>query len=335
MIKKLWAAAAPYGFGIFLCILAGGVWINPFETVWGQAAVHLVLVMGILFGSTVLWNYGKSIRRLGTVENSLRSLMAERKGEEISLASSSNEEIETYLKQVLENQSTEAAYELLQKQAQLNAMQNQIHPHFLYNALDSIRGLSMEEGADKTADMVEALSRLFRYSISQGNNMQSLRLELENIDNYMKIQQYRFNNRYTIIKDFDISDDRIMNFKLPKLTLQPIIENAIFHGFDGQEEEANIFIRVLHTQSRLLISIEDNGVGMEEATLLKLNEKLSSGTFEQIEDNMVRRKSGIALVNVNARIKLLFGGEYGLVAYSSRGLGTEIQINLPLFDRER
>lgn len=228
-------------------------------------------------------------------------------------------------------------YQFLQQQAQLDAMQSQINPHFLYNALDSIRGLALEQGAKETANMAEALSSMFRYSISQSGDLQTLEQELDNVENYMKIQQYRFNNRFNLTIDIDMKDNRVASFLLPKLTLQPIIENAIYHGFDTLPNNNMITIKAYPTQSRLIISVSDNGIGMDEPTLLALNKKLLEGSFERIVHNNVspaKKSSGIALVNVNSRIKMLFGDSFGLTAYSTKGIGTEVQITLPLVDRD-
>ena len=228
--------------------------------------------------------------------------------------------------------SKEMSYSLLQKQAQLNAMQSQINPHFLYNTLDSIRGLAYSECAPATADMIEALSAFFRYSIGGTNDLVMLQQELKSIDNYMQIQKHRYNNRFEVIKQIDIDNCDIINYNLPKLTLQPLVENAIYHGLEKKTEGGIIIIKIITTQSRLIISIIDNGVGMDDATLRSLNEKFESNSITQT-DNSDFNKSGVALMNVNARIKLLFGNNFGLIVYSTIGIGTEIQIILPLLEK--
>ena len=222
-------------------------------------------------------------------------------------------------------------YQLLQKQAQLDAMQSQINPHFLYNALDSIRGLALEQNASDTADMVEALSVLFRYSISQSNNIQTLERELNNINNYIMIQQYRFKNRFTLINKIDLDDDQLMSYPVPKLILQPIIENAIYHGFNNNPANNKITLNAYATQSRLIISIIDNGSGMDDQTLTSLNKRLIEGDSDTtIITSSDTKSSGIALLNVNSRLRLLFGEDYGVSVLSTKGIGTEISITLPL-----
>lgn len=226
---------------------------------------------------------------------------------------------------------SEYSSQLLQKQAELDAMQNQINPHFLYNTLDSIRGMALEEGSEDTAEMIESLSILFRYTISQSRSIVTIEQELSNVDNYIKIQQYRFNNRFVVKKIIDEYDDKIMSYKMPKLIIQPIIENAIYHGLDSLINKGKITIRLYTTQSRLIISISDNGKGMNNKELTLLNEKLIKGIYNT-HKNPNTTSTGIALINVNARIKLHFGEKYGLVAYSTEDIGTEIQIILPLME---
>lgn len=221
-------------------------------------------------------------------------------------------------------------YEILQKQAQLDAMQSQIQPHFLYNALDSIRGLAFSENAVQTAEMAEALSIFYRNSIGKSTEMISLEQEFRNIENYVKIQRYRFGNRFEFIPEIPPHNSSLMHtYRIPKLTIQPIVENAIYHGIDRQSEGGVIRLSLLTTQSRLIISVKDNGQGMEESSLLKLNEKFS-GSAEKCEDTAQKSHTGIALTNINSRIKMIYGADYGLTAYSAPGLGSEFQIILPL-----
>jgi len=238
----------------------------------------------------------------------------------------------------LDSQSKDKySYEILQKQAQMDAMQNQIQPHFLYNALESIRGLAMEESAGKTADMAESLAVLYRSSIGKPNDLLTLDQEIKNIENYVKIQQYRFGNRFSLVKDIQQNIlDVMLIYKIPKLTLQPIVENSIYHGIDKLAEGGIIQINAHTTQSRLIISIKDNGQGMNDATLLGLNKNLIDieNKNASVGGGSESKNSGIALINVNNRIKLLFGSSYGLTVYSTEGIGTEVQVVLPLMDED-
>lgn len=224
----------------------------------------------------------------------------------------------------------EMSIELLQKQADLDAMQRNINPHFLYNTLDSIRGTAQQEHAEKTASIIESLSVFFRYTISQTNDILSLEQELRNVNTYVQIQQYRFNNRFSLQILIDENDSKLMLYKIPKLTLQPIVENAINHGLESITHDGKIIIKVYTTQSRLVISIADNGVGISPEKVRIINKNLHSKQTSALT-NPSQRGVGMALQNVNARIKILFGEKYGLSVSSTMGFGTEVNIALPLF----
>lgn len=218
---------------------------------------------------------------------------------------------------------------ILKKQAEINYLESQISPHFLYNTLESIRGKAIVEGVDDIAEMTEALATFFRYSISQKGNIVTLEDELDNVDNYFIIQQYRFNNKFNISKIIYESDIKVLDCLLPKLTIQPIVENAIYHGLETKIGKGNITIRVTVTEERLILNIVDDGKGIPQAKLDVLNKSLTYGEdFECVNS----RKNGIALTNVNERIKLNYGKQYGITVYSSLGFGTDVEIVLPLIN---
>lgn len=219
---------------------------------------------------------------------------------------------------------------LLQKQAEIDALQNQINPHFLHNTLDSIRGLAMEEKALQTCDMVGSLSRFLRYTISQRNNMFSLNQELDSVKNYMNIQRYRFADRFALKVSIAPEDQHILNYRIPKLTLQPLIENAIYHGLDSLATGGLIEISCTVTPSRLILMVSDNGVGIQADALADINARLQDGVGSKDEAQLAVGSSGVALYNVNARIKLMYGGRYGLTIYSIPNIGTQVEIALPI-----
>lgn len=220
-------------------------------------------------------------------------------------------------------------FDLNKRQAQYLALQNQINPHFLYNTLESIRGEALIAGLDSVAEMTEALATFFRYTISKVENLVSVEEELENCKTYFRIQQYRFGERLQLHIDYNEEEwDNIIHCRIPKLTLQPILENSIIHGTELKIGTGNLYIQFERTEERLLIRISDDGVGMDENTLWELNKKLrkdnTTTAYQQPEE-----KGGIALVNVNNRIHLIFGEEYGIHVFSVRGEGTDVEIVLP------
>lgn len=224
--------------------------------------------------------------------------------------------------------------EVFDKQTELTALQSQINPHFLYNTLESIRGQALMDDNLEIAKMVEALAAFFRYSISRKSNLVTLRDELANINNYMLIQRYRFNNRFSLEVFIDEEDEAAYDFLIPKLIIQPIVENAIFHGLEEMLEGGKVTIEVIVTEQNLIITISDNGKGIEREKLEKLNSRIRSSNIELEDENQGdQRNTGIALPNVNKRIHLLFGEEYGVNVYSTVGQGTDVEITIPANDQ--
>jgi len=211
--------------------------------------------------------------------------------------------------------------------ADAKVLQSQISPHFLDNTLDAIRGELVRQEQYGIADMVEQLSGLFRFSIGQGASLVSFEEELENTEKYIRIMQFRFGNRFAVTKILDSGDNAVMGHPIPKLTLQPIVENAIKHGLESKLGTGHIIIRALRSDRNLLISVEDDGVGMDAAALGKLCGTLNG---DAVRDSVSGSGMGLALPNINKRIQLLFGSGYGLSVASSPGSGTQVQITLPL-----
>lgn len=223
----------------------------------------------------------------------------------------------------------EHSVNILDKQAQINALQSQINPHFLYNTLESIRGQALIEGNKEIASIAETLAVFFRYNISQKGYLVTLREEINNIKNYFKIQEYRFEDRFTLELNIDESEG-IYDCYIPKLTIQPIVENAIFHGLETKGEKGKVVVKVDRTDNRIIIVVSDDGVGINIETLNGINHKLSDhSSFTENENVNKSTSSGIALINVNKRIELVFGQDYGLQVYSTQGLGTDVEITLP------
>lgn len=214
------------------------------------------------------------------------------------------------------------------KQAELLALQNQINPHFLYNTLEAIRSDALCAGIDSIANTTEALATFFRYTITDTSNLVTVQDELDNIENYFKIQQYRFGEKFAMEVDCPDSED-ILSLKMPKLTLQPFVENAIFHGLESKAEGGRIHISLDVTNNNLLISIHDNGIGVPEDKLSEINYKIEHVSMSGSND-APEQKGGIALINVARRIKLLFGENYGFHIFSVSGLGTDVRIKIPI-----
>jgi two-component system, sensor histidine kinase YesM len=217
---------------------------------------------------------------------------------------------------------------LSNRQAQYLALQNQINPHFLYNTLEAIRGDALSMGMRDIATITEALATFFRYTISNMDNLVSLEEELGNAENYFAIQNYRFGERISMQVSLEAGSEAAMDFMIPKLTLQPIIENAIIHGLEGQVGPGKVSVDIATNGGRLLIDVSDDGLGMSEDVLEELRRRLPSSDTTANRDD--KHRGGIALANVNNRIKLLFGEQYGLRVSSIEGTGTTVEIQLPV-----
>ena len=217
------------------------------------------------------------------------------------------------------------------KTSEYLALQNQINPHFLYNTLEGIRSEAVVSGMDSIAEMTEALATYFRYTISQVDNLVTLDEELANVENYYYIQQFRFGDKLQLGISYDCEEeDTALRCQLPKLTLQPIVENSIYHGLERKMGKGCLTIKVTMTDRRLIIMVSDNGVGMEKEQVKEINESLRSLRLEDEAQEHGGDGSGIAVRNVNNRIKLLFGEAYGIYIYSQRGAGTDVEITLPI-----
>ena len=239
-------------------------------------------------------------------------------------------EVEAVAKKVEEIMKTDRLINASKKQAQYLALQNQINPHFLYNTLEGIRGETLSAGLESVAKMTEALATFFQYTVSKVENLVQLEDELTNVNNYYIIQRYRFGDRLSLSVEYDEKEGpELMSCRMPKLILQPIVENAIYHGIERKIGEGKIRIRIESTPQRLIITISDNGVGMTEERLSEINAKLRGMSFDYVAP-AGQTTGGIAVVNVNSRIKLLFGEEYGVCMYSTLNVGTDVEITLPI-----
>lgn len=216
--------------------------------------------------------------------------------------------------------------EIKLKNAEVNALQTQINPHFLYNTLESIKAEALVNNDVTTAQMISQLGNLFRWSSKIDDKIVSLEDELDYINTYLELQQFRFHNNLKV--DILVADD-LLDYGVPKLILQPIIENTIKHGLRLGEQPGFIKISAEeNTDHRLEILINDNGKGMTEERLTKIHKKLKKVISQ--EDF-----GSIGMQNVHQRLRLMFGAEFGLTISSREGQGTTVKLILPaMFKKE-
>ena len=217
------------------------------------------------------------------------------------------------LKQLIEDLSNEKS---LNKQAEINLIQAQINPHFLYNTLDSIYSIAVIHKVDEISNMAAALSRFFRVSLSGGRTDISLKEALDIVKSYLTIQNIRFNNKI----QYDISiPEQYMDIVVPKLLLQPIVENSIYHGLEKKKGKGHLSISCSVTEETFAIYIDDDGVGIPEEQLATLTQTILSGEGDK----------HFALKTLNKQIMLKYGKNYGLGIESQYGRGTRVTITLP------
>ena len=223
---------------------------------------------------------------------------------------SSYEQIDSLMKKIVLEQNE-------RRKSELDALQSQINPHFLYNTLESITWMIEGERNDDAAFMISQLAKLFRISLSKGSTVITIRDELQHAQSYMNIQKVRYKNTFSVT--FDV-DPEICSYCTVKLILQPILENAINYGVSGMDDCGEIRVKGRQEGGRVILSVEDNGIGMSEEQVRLL----------LTDSNRVHKHgSGVGLVNVNNRIQLLFGKEYGLTVESEPDEGTTISICIP------
>lgn len=205
--------------------------------------------------------------------------------------------------------------EIVLRKTELRALQAQINPHFLYNTLDSIAWMC-EEGRTKDAvEMVNALARLFRISISKGHELIPVEKEVEHAKSYLQIQKFRYKNQFQY--SFEVQES-CLGYYCNKITLQPIIENAIYHGLNRMIDEGFIEIRIFEDGDDVVFTVEDNGVGMTK-------EQCESILHKEVKG----QTGGIGIKNVNDRVKIYFGEQYGMKIESELDEGTKVSIRMP------
>lgn len=213
------------------------------------------------------------------------------------------------------------------RDAEMRSLQEHIKPHFLYNTLDTIHWMARKEGADGVSDMASALSRLFRIGLSKGQDYIPLHSELEHINSYLQIQQTRYRDRLQCTVDVP---EELQNLYVLKLLLQPLVENAIYHGIKGRRGPGHIVIKGKVQQGRLHLTIQDDGAGMTRERLAEMLQLLDM-PMESLESTSPEwTGKSYGMLNVQARLRLSFGSDYGILLDSRQGEGTRVTIVHPL-----
>ncbi|GGG62221.1 sensor histidine kinase [Paenibacillus radicis (ex Gao et al. 2016)] len=285
------------------------------------AAGIFCLLVGLLLAYFISRNLSKPIKQLQEhmkkVEKGTFDIRVpiENPKEIASLARSFNlmvVRIEELMNQVVQEQE-------FKRKSELSALQSQINPHFLYNTLDSIIWMAEGKKSEEVVLMTSALAKLFRASISRGQELVSIRTEIEHVANYLTIQKMRYTDKL----DFRIDvEPGIMQYRTLKVLLQPLLENAIYHGIKNKVGTGEIIVSGGESEGSIWFRVSDNGVGMDGDTLRTILEPRKSD----------HESKGVGIVNVHERIQLYFGKEYGLFYESRPGEGTTVLVKIAVID---
>ncbi|WP_438348555.1 sensor histidine kinase [Paenibacillus sp. FA6] len=227
------------------------------------------------------------------------------------------------IEQVYTAESTKREAEVERQKAELQALQLQINPHFLYNTLETIVCFPTVQDSFEVSEIVKSMAYMLRYAVQTSLEEVTVVNEVKHVLNYMTILKYRFGKEFEF--DDEIPPDYLLN-KMVRLTLQPLIENVFQHAFsDGIEEYHRIQIRAEETDTGFIVSVVDNGSGMSESSLLELQSRLETKRLTEVTEG----KGGIGVLNVHRRIQLVFGEQYGLEIESELGEGTVIRMVMP------
>lgn len=290
----------------------------------------LLILLSIIFSIGVfIYLTGTITKPLVNLKNKMRQ--AEEGNLEVRAHSTSSDEISDIcnsfnkmiqqIEILLEKSIKEQEY---LKKAELKALQAQINPHFLYNTLDAIIWMAEGNDKEKIIEMVSALSGFFRIALSRGQDWITVEREIEHCTNYLTIQKTRYGEilNYTI----DI-DANIFEYKILKLIIQPVIENAIYHGIKNKREGGTVIVKGKRNDELLTFEVIDDGVGFQRERLEKIRELLN-GQYETHTDDKNTDK-GFGLINVNERIKLYYGRQFGITIDSEYGKGSKVVITIP------
>lgn len=302
---------------------------------------HSIIKVGILIGVIAIiillmftlffyWKVTKPIKKLACemekviVDNFQTSIkINSHRSDEIGVLQKKYVEMVKKIRELIE---TEYMHELERRNAQFQALQHKINPHFLHNSLQVIGHHSLLSDGDKVYKMINSLGNIFRYTLRANKDISKIYEEVDYLKEYLYIQKQRFGEQLEV--DIYV-DDEIRQATVPILTLQPIVENSFSHGFMSDKQKWVIHMSLEKVLDEIEIRIHDNGVGIDSLVLDKLNQN-----FQEQPRDLSFKSKNIGLQNVNNRLKIIYGKEYGVKAYSQIGQGTEILIRIPLIISE-
>ncbi len=295
--------------------------LSYFAVVIASTIIFIIIIVFIIKNSFARFN--RLTVEVSNIKNGTVKKLTEKGNDEISeLGKQINSMINSLEKLNQENINRE----LLAKNAEIRSLQNQINAHFMYNVLETIKMMAEIKEEYDISDAVTTLGNMFRYSMQWSSGMVELEKEINNIKNYLELMNLR--QDYEIYLSLNIPKE-LMKVKIPKMSLQPLVENSVCHGIEDMAEDTSIYIKSFVKDDCVIIEVSDLGVGMSEEKLTEIRNRINdTTTFDDA------REHGRALYNVQQRIKMYFGKEYGLSVYSQEGAYTKISIQIPL-DKEK
>jgi two-component system sensor histidine kinase YesM len=285
-------------------------------TMIGIGCFLAAIVLAYIFSASILAPLKKLQRAMeGARQGNLSVTITDQYHDEIGDVTRNFNYMLSEIKNLLQNVKQKEKQKRL---AELRALQAQINPHFLSNTLNTVRFLAKAQKAENIENITTSLIQLFHMTMGKGEDLITIGEEIEYIMNYVNIQEYRYLNKFKI--NYDI-EPKILDYKIPRLLLQPVVENALIHGIGPMDGQGMIVIKGFCYDEVIKIIVTDNGVGIPPETL--------EGLLHEKPPNRSMGLNGLGIANVDERIKLYFGVQYGLSIESVPGLYTTVEITLP------
>lgn len=297
-----------------------------------QYLTVIIIVLTIIIGVTVSVIIAQSL--ISPLENTVNALEKFSRGDfAVRLKENRCDEIgklnrifNKAIKEINELMQKVTQSEILNKEMEFKTLQSQMNPHFLYNTLDAINWLAFKEKQTEICNLVAAISSLIRASISNKKSIITIEQELDYVKNYIYIQHIRYKDRFDIIYDIDES---LLKQAVPKLIIQPIVENAIIHGIENSKNKNLLYISVKRENECIIIIVKDTGIGMTDEKVSELlKEPLNAEGDEQ------KAHTNLGLYAVHKRIQLMYGDLYGLTVQSQAGEGTIVTLHIPFTKKQ-
>ena len=297
-----------------------------------QYLTVIIIVLTIIIGVTVSVIIAQSL--ILPLENTVNALEKFSRGDfAVRLKENRCDEIgklnrifNKAIKEINELMQKVTQSEILNKEMEFKTLQSQMNPHFLYNTLDTINWLAFKEKQTEICNLVAAISSLIRASISNKKSIITIEQELDYVKNYIYIQHIRYKDRFDIIYDIDES---LLKQAVPKLIIQPIVENAIIHGIENSKNKNLLYISIKRENECIVIIVKDTGIGMTDEKVSELlKEPLNAEGDEQ------KAHTNLGLYAVHKRIQLMYGDLYGLTVQSQAGEGTTVTLHIPFTKKQ-